>query len=127
MPQAPRVSRGVGEFAPVPARRPRVPIGGAVPDDQLLPQTLAQLIRAKYPGEYDDLSDHDLEEAVLAKYPEYGDLPRTPRNASDELARRLGGRPVTGSQSRTTADLARQYGGVHIVAECNDRTLHHGN
>lgn len=41
------------------------------------PQTLAQLIKAKYPGKYDDLSDTDLEQRILAKYPQYADLPRT--------------------------------------------------
>jgi hypothetical protein len=41
-------------------------------------QTLAQMVRAKYPHTYDDLSDADLEKSVLAKHPEYGDLPRSP-------------------------------------------------
>ena len=41
-------------------------------------QTLAQMVRAKYPGAYDDLSDQDLEKAVKAKYPgTYDDLPTT--------------------------------------------------
>jgi hypothetical protein len=40
-------------------------------------KTLAQMIRAKYPGTYDDLDDVALEQKVLAKYPEYGDIPRT--------------------------------------------------
>jgi hypothetical protein len=40
--------------------------------------TLAQLIRAKHPGAYDDLDDQALEESVVAKYPGvYDDLPRT--------------------------------------------------
>ena len=42
------------------------------------PQTLAQTVRAKYPGAYDDLDDHVLENKILAKYPQYADLPRTP-------------------------------------------------
>src|SRR5690348_9382842 len=48
--------------------------------------TLAQRIRAKFPGQYDDLSDTELETRVLSKHPEYGDLPRTktPEHASDE-------------------------------------------
>jgi len=45
-----------------------------MPQDQ---QTLAQMVRAKYPGAYDDMDDVSLENQVLAKYPEYGDLPRT--------------------------------------------------
>jgi hypothetical protein len=48
------------------------------------PQTLAQLIRAKFPGAYDDLNDADLERAILAKHPEYGDLPRTPVAPSEQ-------------------------------------------
>lgn len=44
-----------------------------------MPQTLAQLVRAKHPGAYDDLSDQALEAAVTAKYPgQYDDLPKTP-------------------------------------------------
>jgi hypothetical protein len=38
-----------------------------------MPQ-LAEKIRTKYPGEYDDLDDHTLEKLVLSKYPEYKDL-----------------------------------------------------
>lgn len=40
-------------------------------------QTLAQMIRAKYPDQYSDLDDSTLESKVLAKYPQYSDLPRT--------------------------------------------------
>ena len=40
-------------------------------------QTLAQLIRSKNPGVYDDMDDTTLEKNVLAKYPQYSDLPRT--------------------------------------------------
>ncbi len=34
-----------------------------------MPQTLAQMVRAKHPGAYDDLSDHELEAKVHAKFP----------------------------------------------------------
>lgn len=41
-------------------------------------QTLAQMVRAKYPGVYDDLSDTDLESKVTAKYPGvYDDVPKS--------------------------------------------------
>lgn len=41
-------------------------------------QTLAQMVRAKYPGAYDDMTDSQLESAVKAKYPGvYDDLPTT--------------------------------------------------
>jgi hypothetical protein len=49
-------------------------------------QTLAQLVRAKYPGAYDDMKDTDLESAVLAKHPEYSDLPRTQAPGSQQQA-----------------------------------------
>lgn len=35
---------------------------------------LVEKIRAKYPGEYDDMDDATLTKKVLAKYPEYSDL-----------------------------------------------------
>lgn len=45
-------------------------------------ETLAQKVRAKYPGAYDDLSDQDLEAAVRKKYPGvYDDIPLTPMTA----------------------------------------------
>lgn len=41
-------------------------------------QTLAQLVRAKYPGAYDDMSDQQLEASVTAKFPGvYDDIPKT--------------------------------------------------
>ncbi len=40
--------------------------------------TLAQRVRSKYPGEYDDMDDAALEAAIDRKYPgEYDDIPRT--------------------------------------------------
>jgi hypothetical protein len=47
-------------------------------------QTLAQTVRAKYPGAYDDLDDHVLENKILAKYPQYSDIPRTPPRPVEE-------------------------------------------
>jgi hypothetical protein len=35
------------------------------------------MIRTKHPGAYDDMDDSTLERNVLAKYPQYGDLPKT--------------------------------------------------
>lgn len=57
-----------------PAVTPSQPSASAPP-----PQTLAQRIRAKFPGSYDDMDDYTLEQKVLAKYPQYGDLPQTPK------------------------------------------------
>jgi hypothetical protein len=46
-------------------------------------QTLAQRVRAKYPGAYDDMDDQQLESAIKAKYPGvYDDLPTTQAGAS---------------------------------------------
>lgn len=43
-----------------------------------MPETLAQLVRSKYPGAYDDLDDAALESKVIAAYPGvYDDLPRS--------------------------------------------------
>lgn len=53
---------------------------------------LAQKIRAKFPGVYDDMDDAALERAVLAKYPEYADLsqPDKPQSsAAPSLADQL--------------------------------------
>lgn len=44
-----------------------------MPDEQ----TLAQRVKAKYPGAYDDMDDAALEKSVLAKHPEYADMPKT--------------------------------------------------
>lgn len=46
-------------------------------------ETLASLMRAKYPGAYDDLSDQELESKILAKYPQYGDLAKSSSDATD--------------------------------------------
>ncbi len=43
---------------------------------------LAQKIRAKYPTEYNDLTDQELEQKVLSKYPQYGDLAKGANNVS---------------------------------------------
>lgn len=39
-----------------------------------MPSKLTDLIRKKYPGQYDDMDDATLEKSVLAKHPEYKDL-----------------------------------------------------
>jgi hypothetical protein len=47
-----------------------------------MPQTLAQMVKAKYPGVYDDMPDADLEAKVSAKYPKvYDDIPRSTKAA----------------------------------------------
>lgn len=53
-----------GQFAPAQDRR-----------------TLARMIREKFPGSYDDMTDLELEEAWVAKYPQYEDTDRTPAAA----------------------------------------------
>jgi hypothetical protein len=46
--------------------------------------SLAQMVRAKYPGAYDDIPDAQLEAQVLAKHPEYQDLATPPQQAQPE-------------------------------------------
>lgn len=58
-------------------------------------QTLAQAIRAKYPGAYDDMSDAELERAVLAKYPQYADFPKTPEGPIAKRQEHIGPAPET--------------------------------
>jgi hypothetical protein len=43
---------------------------------------LVDKVRAKFPGEYDDMDDATLTKAVLAKYPEYSDLAAPPLSAA---------------------------------------------
>jgi len=66
------------------------------------PQTLAQMIRAKHPGAYDDMDDATLERAVLAKYPQYADLPRTAA-APSEADQAAALAPSTIAQARSQA------------------------
>lgn len=71
------------DFADLKQIRSALPAGDprAGKVDKLLAtqqQTLAQRVRAKYPGVYDDLDDYSLEQKVLAKYPQYADIPRSP-------------------------------------------------
>lgn len=55
-------------------------------------QTLAQKVRSKYPGVYDDLSDTDLESKVKAKFPGvYDDIPTSAPTASQPTAPTQGG------------------------------------
>lgn len=66
-----------------------------------MPDTLAQRIRAKYPGAYDDLSDSQLESSVKAKYPGvYDDMPATerkPASAEDFMTpEQIANRDMTG-------------------------------
>ena len=51
-----------------------------------MPDTLAQKIKAKYPGVYDDLSDSELEAKITAKYPGvYDDIPKTAAGAGGAM------------------------------------------
>jgi hypothetical protein len=55
-----------------------------------MPGPLAQKIRQKYPGVYDDLDDAALEQAVLMKFPEYADMAESDTPAGPE-PKSLGG------------------------------------
>lgn len=55
-----------------------------------MPETLAQKVRAKFPGAYDDLSDQQLESSVRAKFPGvYDDLPSTPAAHEPSMLERM--------------------------------------
>ena len=61
-----------------------------------MPDTLAQRIRTKYPGAYDDLSDQQIEASVRATFPGvYDDIPTTEQSTAQadppSLARRAAG------------------------------------
>jgi hypothetical protein len=78
-------------------------------------QTLAQTVRAKYPGIYDDLSDQDLEAKVRAKYPGvYDDMPSTPAKASPVAAPSSG--PTT-MQSAFAAAMGLPVGAVQSAQD----------
>ncbi len=98
-------------------------------------QTLAQRVRSRHPGAYDDLSDQALEQAVIAKYPgTYDDLPRTtgaglrpewlmspsqPRASVGETARDVVG-GLRSTVARTVfggGDLVRQGLGMERVID----------
>lgn len=88
-------------------------------------KTLAQRVRERHPGSYDDLDDAELERRVLEKYPGvYDDLPRTaaqqdqeeePRGLASRLGRQLGltvraGITGAGSVAEPFAAAGRSYG-----------------
>jgi hypothetical protein len=50
---------------------------GFVADPDLGNVRLAQLVRARYPGAYDDLDDDTLEQKVIEKYPQYANLAKS--------------------------------------------------
>ena len=47
-------------------------------------QTLPEMVRAKYPGQYDDLSDAELDAKVRAKFPGVYDDIAGPRSTTSE-------------------------------------------
>jgi hypothetical protein len=50
-----------------------------------MPQTLAQMVRAKFPGAYDDMDDAALESSVRKKFPgAYDDIPPSPAASAPE-------------------------------------------
>lgn len=70
---------------------------------------LAKLIRDKYPGQYDDMTDEELEKSVLEKYPDYADLAKEesiPESISTQTAI-----PVDTSEYEPKNDLERLVAG----------------
>lgn len=81
-----------------------------------MPQTLAQLVRAKHPGAYDDLSDQALESSVRAKFPGvYDDLPTTPDDR---------GNPVFRATNKPVMDSALDFG-KEATAGVNPVNIYH--
>lgn len=82
------------------------------------PQTLAQMVRSKYPGQYDDMNDQDLEAKVLQKYPQYADLPRSqagaPANPQSD----------SGAISRFVTEAARQLNPITAVQGMKQAAAH---
>lgn len=74
--------------------------------------TLAQRVRAKFPGAYDDLSDQQLEAAVTAKFPgAYDDIPRTGATARQPDFRTTNARDANGQPVvNHVADFAGEVG-----------------
>jgi predicted peroxiredoxin len=58
-----------------------------------MPGQLAKKVRAKFPGQYDDLDDATLESKILAKYPDYGDLANEEKKPESDLSRLITGNP----------------------------------
>lgn len=55
---------------------------------------LTDKIRAKYPDDYKDMSDDDLEKSILAKHPEYKDLANSVKSPNDNASQTdNGGKP----------------------------------
>ncbi len=75
-------------------------------------QTLAQRVKAKYPGQYDDLPDADLEAKIKAKYPgQYDDLPTTKAESQPAAPQ------ASGSWLDSVADYAKGvWGQVNPIA-----------
>ncbi len=70
-------------------------------------ETLAQMIRAKYPDAYEDMTDEALEAAIVAKFPEYKDVPRT-KTSADRTAERA---------QKEAAHKATKVGGSGYAAD----------
>lgn len=88
------------------------------------PSTLAEAIRAKYPGVYDDVTDESLETAYIAKHPEYKDYATDFQGQRDAVksARILS---MVDTASPTVANLIRLLpaGARNTTADVINRSL----
>jgi hypothetical protein len=66
---------------------------------------LAQKIRAKFPGVYDDLDDATLESKILAKHPEYADMAESPKPRGSRIGNIIRLLPTPGGLPAPVADL----------------------
>lgn len=89
-------------------------------------QTLAQMVRRKYPGAYDDLSDAELSQRIRAKHPgAYDDIPDGAEEAEPSMASRIG-QGLVGAAKGYGETMARTMGPIAlgplgILAAGNER------
>lgn len=84
-----------------------------------MPDSLAQMIRAKYPGAYDGVDDATLEKAIVEKYPQYASLAK-PKDEKPAEGKSVGGflSNVLSSTGKLVADSATGlYGAAKFAAD----------
>lgn len=84
------------------------------------PKTLAQALRLKFPGKYNNLSDTELEQATIAVHPEYATWPRTHVSSQEAIAAMHKVNDATAPTEKPTdlTDVAKRVAGG-IASELN--------
>jgi hypothetical protein len=80
-------------------------------------KTLAQLIKAQFPGEYDEYDDRELEDLIIAKYPgEYDDYPRsTPADWGGAMIKETGSQLLEGAKGVAKGALSGITGAADAI------------